>query len=124
MKSTPFRTLAVLLTAGFLAGSATAPAAEGSQAAKSSRRTALSVSLSCSQSGFCSAVAKGGTGVYESWEWYGAVEDGDWGGSYSFADANPYCVPGLVLGVSAVVTDSSGATASGDALIFCSNSNG
>ncbi len=70
--------------------------------------------------GDCSATASGGTGVYESWDWYGAEEIWDEGGTYSFADAND-CVPGSVMQVAARVTDSSGASALGERLIFCPN---
>lgn len=81
------------------------------------RRTQLSVHVGCSTDGYCSATAQGGTGVYESWEWYGAYEDVDDGGSWSTATFN--CASGYVMQVAARVKDSSGATYLGETLVFC-----
>ena len=77
--------------------------------------------VGCSSPGECSATASGGTGVYESWDWYGADEVFDGGGSWSSADASGYCVPGAAVQVAARVTDSSGASALGEKFIFCPN---
>ena len=130
----PIRMLGVLIAGAIVTGSASPAVVAGREAAnrssaeetrgspdrhRAAKRTQLYVRVSCSSWGDCSAIARGGTGVYESWQWYGAEETSDEGGSMSSANASAYCSAGYVLGVSAVVTDSSGATAAGDALIFC-----
>lgn len=136
MRPTKSRALVALIVAGITAGAAYTPAATTSKTAKSAsltesrvspdrhrslRRTQLSVRVGCSSSGDCSATAQGGTGIYDSWEWYGADEHFDAGGSWSSADASGYCVSGAAVQVAARVTDSSGATALGERFIFCPN---
>ena len=136
MRPTRTRVLVALILAGFTAGNSYAPAATGAEAAsltsikesrvspdrhRSARRTQLSVRVGCSSSGECSATAQGGTGIYDSWDWYGAEEHFDAGGSWSSADASGYCVSGAAVQVAARVTDSSGATALGEKFIFCPN---
>ena len=66
----------------------------------------------------CEAWASGGSGTYVGVEWSLAEELWDDGG-VSWADAEPYCVPGMMLGVGATVTDSNGGQASGSAWVFC-----
>ncbi len=136
MRAKKSRALVALIVAGFTAGAAYAPAATGAEAAnptslkesrvspdrhRSARRTQLSVRVGCNSSGECSATAQGGTGIYDSWDWYGADEHFDAGGSWSSADASGYCVSGAAVQVAARVTDSSGATALGERFIFCPN---
>lgn len=79
--------------------------------------TPLSVNVSCAGTE-CAASARGGSGSYAGFEWSLAEETWE-GGSGSGADASPYCVSGLMLGVSATVTDSNGATASGSDWVYC-----
>ena len=113
------RVLAAVIGAVAVAGLANTPAVPEAEAA--SLAAALAVQVGCSPSGECSATAGGGTGVYESWDWYGAEESFDGGGSWSSADASGYCVPGAAVQVAARVTDSSGASALGETFIFCPN---
>lgn len=110
VKHTRMGTLAALVVASAVAASSPSDAAA---------RAYLRASVSCSSSGACTARAFGGTGLYEDWEWSLAYEDFDGGGSWSTADASQFCVSGMMLGVSATVTDSSGATAGGSAWVFC-----
>jgi len=128
------RVLAALVAAGAVAAFASAPVVPSVTASPAAaeepsvspdglralRRTPLTVRMGCSHEGDCNATASGGTGIYVSWDWYGAEEIYDEGGSYSFADAND-CVPGSVMQVAARVTDSSRATAPGERFIFCPN---
>ena len=77
----------------------------------------LSVSMTCDPySGYCDATASGGSGSGYSFTWGNASEAYDAGG-YSYA--YPYCSGTNLLQVSATVTDSNGATATGSALYKC-----
>jgi len=98
------KVLSALAAIVVLAGTAQAPAP-------------LSVHVSCGGVS-CAATARGGSGSYEGFEWSLAEESWE-GGSGSGADASAYCVSGLMLGVSATVTDSNGATAGGSAWVYC-----
>lgn len=109
MKPSLLRALAALVVAG---------AAAASSATEADARAQLRAHAFCSGN-TCTASASGGTGQYVSWDWYGAWEYSGDGESTSFAYLD--CPPGYAWGVSAVVTDSSGATAAGDVLVFCPN---
>lgn len=109
MRPTLLRALAALLVAG---------TAAASSATEATARTQLYAHTFCNaSSSTCTAFARGGTGQYVSWDWYGAWEYSGDGEDTSSAYLD--CPPGYAWGVSAIVTDSSGATASGDVLVFC-----
>lgn len=110
------RVMAAVIGVGVVAGFTNAAVVP--EAMASLRRTPLTVQVHCAGGG-CNAYASGGTGVYDSWEWYGAAESFDGGGSWSSADASDYCISGAAVQVAARVTDSSGTTALGDDMIFC-----
>ncbi len=121
MRSHVFRTVAGLVLMGTVAaGWRDVPTLAAAQAESpaAGALAPLRVSMSCSQTR-CTATAFGGSGDYVEWEWYGAVEDFDGGGSWSTADPSPYCVSGMMLGPAATVTDSNGATASGSDWVYC-----
>jgi hypothetical protein len=106
-----------------MAGTAAAPTPLGPAAAIASPHAAaaaptyLRVSVYCYGT-YCEAVARGGTGIYEGFEWSLAEETWDNRGT-SGVDATAYCVSGMMLGVSANVTDSSGASAGGSDWVYC-----
>jgi subtilisin family serine protease len=76
-----------------------------------------SISVYCYDgSGYCEAYASGGTGSGYNISWSGAYEQHDADG-YSWASVD--CYFSGYVSVSATVTDSSGATASGSAYYYC-----
>lgn len=81
-----------------------------------------SVTVTCeSYSGYCDATASGGSGSGYSFTWSNASEAYDDSG-YSYA--YPYCYGTGFVQVSATVTDSNGATASGWAYYNCGDNGG
>jgi predicted metalloprotease len=124
MRNPIVRTLAVLLVAAGAAGCGDMPMGAAISAVSTqpslSTGTALTVRLgSCGAYG-CSATASGGTGTDYSFTWINAVENNDEDG---WSLAYPNCPTGYPLpvyvGVSATVTDSSGATATASKEVYC-----
>ena len=66
----------------------------------------------------CDAYAFGGSESYVGFDWNGGYEENDFG-SMSTVDWRWDCEPGYFHAVYATVTDSNGATASGNGLVFC-----
>lgn len=66
----------------------------------------------------CTAYASGGSESYVGIDWNGGYEEFESGGM-STVEWKWDCEPGYFYGVIATVTDSNGATASGDGLVFC-----
>jgi len=82
----------------------------------------LTVSVNCGvDAGYCDATASDGTGTGYSFTWDGASEYYDAGG-YSEASVN--CPLSGQKNVTATVTDSSGATATGSAIYYCNSGGG
>ncbi|HEX8241966.1 MAG TPA: S8 family peptidase [Longimicrobium sp.] len=79
--------------------------------------TPLSVTVSCdSGSGYCEATAAGGSETGYSFTWSNATEQYDADG---YSTAYPFCGGTKFVSVSATVTDSNGATATGSSSYYC-----
>lgn len=115
MRSTILRRLCAVSLAG--AGMTMSGVPAAAETASANEAAYLRVNVSCGWMQ-CEAWAQGGSGTYVGIEWSLADEMWDDGG-VSWADASPYCVPGLMLGITASVTDSNGASAAGSAWVFC-----
>ena len=119
MRVTPIRFLAALIAAGAVFSSIQAPAATGAEV-PSAAESPLAVILDCDSPQLgCWARAQGGSGEYVSWEWYGAAEHFDEGGTSSSADVLSVCYSGYMWGVSVSVWDSNGAGRTASTWVNC-----
>lgn len=105
MRATPLRFIAALALLG------TASAVQASTPQPSSP---LFVSMTC-ESGYCEAVANGGSGVY-SFSWANAWEISE---DMFLSAAEPACYTSGTITVSVRVTDSNGASARTSRLYNC-----